>query len=92
MAQSWLPSFFLAIWLFGTIATKSRMNDFLQSLKEYEIVYPRVISNENVRNKRSAQEDRENRHQEPVFLKIGKWTLRTVVNNQLTLSSNFTVN
>ena len=96
MTRSKLPSFLLATWLLGTIATKSRMSDFLQSLQEYEIVYPRVIPNESARNRRSTHEDRETwreyLHQEPVFLEISNWTLRTMANDRLILSSNFTVN
>lgn len=93
MAQSKLPSFLLATWFLGTIATKSRVNEFLQSLPEYEIVYPRVISNGNTRDKRSTR-DREtlhDDHEEPLFLEISNWTLRTVANDRLVLSSNFTV-
>ncbi|XP_048264930.1 uncharacterized protein LOC105667080 isoform X4 [Bombus terrestris] len=96
MTRSKLPSFLLATWLLGTIATKSRMSDFLQSLQEYEIVYPRVIPNESAWNRRSTHEDRETwreyLHQEPVFLEISNWTLRTMANDRLILSSNFTVN
>ncbi|XP_076752855.1 A disintegrin and metalloproteinase with thrombospondin motifs 3 [Xylocopa sonorina] len=89
MRQSRLPSFLLATWLLGTIATKSRVGEFLQSLQEYEIVYPRVIGRENARSRRSAQEG--SLDEEPVFLEISNWTLRTVANDRLLLSSNFTV-
>ncbi|XP_050472499.1 A disintegrin and metalloproteinase with thrombospondin motifs 18-like isoform X2 [Bombus huntii] len=65
-------------------------------LQEYEIVYPRVIPNASARNRRSTQEDRETWREylrrEPVFLEISNWTLRTVANDRLILSSNFTVN
>lgn len=87
MTQSKLPSFLLTTWLLlGTIATKSRMGEFLHSLQEYEIVYPRVISNENGRGRRSTRESLE-----PMLLEISNWTLRTVVNDRFLFSSNFTV-
>ncbi|CAK9807329.1 A disintegrin and metalloproteinase with thrombospondin motifs 3 [Anthophora plagiata] len=94
MTQSKLPSFLLAMWLLGTIATKSRVSDFLQSLQEYEIVYPRVISNGNTRNKRSTEEQEtlSDQLEEPVFLEISNWTIKTVVNDKVILSSSFTVN
>ncbi|XP_034186806.2 A disintegrin and metalloproteinase with thrombospondin motifs 1 isoform X1 [Osmia lignaria lignaria] len=87
MTQSKLPSFLLTMWLLGTIATKSRMSDFLQSLQEYEIVYPRIIPNGKLRNRRSTADHVE----EPVFLEINNWTLRTISSDRLILSSNFTV-
>lgn len=87
MTQSKLPSFLLTMWLLGTIATKSRMSDFLQSLQEYEIVYPRIIPNGKLRNRRSTADHEE----EPVFLEINNWTLRTISSDRLILSSNFTV-
>lgn len=87
MTQSKLPSFLLTTWLLlGTIATKSRMGEFLHSLQEYEIVYPRMISNENGRGRRSTRESLE-----PMLLEISNWTLRTVVNDRFLFSSNFTV-
>ncbi|XP_017762475.1 PREDICTED: A disintegrin and metalloproteinase with thrombospondin motifs 3-like [Eufriesea mexicana] len=92
MTQSKLPSFLLTTWLLGTIATKSRMSDFLQNLQEYEIVHPRVISNENARDRRSAQERETFHDQESIFLEISNWTLRTIANDRLVLSSNFNVN
>ncbi|XP_076391435.1 A disintegrin and metalloproteinase with thrombospondin motifs 2 isoform X1 [Megachile rotundata] len=92
MTQPKLPSFLLTMWLLGTIATKSRMNDFLQSLQEYEIVYPRIIPSGNLRNRRSTLENRAtNGDEEPMFLEISNWTLRTTSNDRLILSSNFTV-
>lgn len=92
MAQSKLPSFLLTTWLLGTIATKSRVSDFLQSLQEYEIVHPRVISSEHGRSRRSTSErDNANEHlEEPLLIEISNWTLKTVTNNRLMLSPNFT--
>ena len=93
--QSKLPGFLLAAWLLGIVATKSRMSEFLHSLHEHEIVYPRVIPSENARNKRSAHDREtplEDLEEQLIFLGINNWTLRTVANDRLTLSSNFTVN
>ncbi|KAK9307654.1 hypothetical protein QLX08_002067 [Tetragonisca angustula] len=93
--QSKLPSFLLAAWLLGTVATKSRMSEFLHSLHEYEIVYPRVIASENARDKRSAHDrstSLQHLEEQLISLGINNWTLRTVSNDRLTLSSNFTVN
>lgn len=93
--QSKLPSFLLAAWLLGTVATKSRISEFLHSLHEYEIVYPRVIPSENARNKRSAHDrgtSLQHLEEQLISLGINNWTLRTVANDRLTLSSNFTVN
>ncbi|XP_076636472.1 A disintegrin and metalloproteinase with thrombospondin motifs 14 isoform X1 [Colletes latitarsis] len=91
MTQSKLPSFLLTMWLLGTIATKSRVSDFLESLQEYEIVYPRIIPKGNERNRRSIVQEENGDLEEPVFIEISNWTLKTIANNRLTVSSNFTV-
>ncbi|XP_076243278.1 A disintegrin and metalloproteinase with thrombospondin motifs 3 [Calliopsis andreniformis] len=90
MTRSKLPSLLLTTWLLGTIATKSRVSDFLQSLQGYEIVYPRVIPGQSGRSRRSIFEQGNEDVEEPMFIEISNWTLRTVANNRLTLSSNFT--
>ncbi|XP_015434707.1 PREDICTED: A disintegrin and metalloproteinase with thrombospondin motifs 3-like [Dufourea novaeangliae] len=84
-----LLSVLLTTWLLGTIATKSRVTEFLQSLQEYEIVYPRVIVNENARGRRSTVERSD--EEGTVIIEINKWTLKTVVNDRLILDSNFKV-
>ncbi|CAD1468887.1 unnamed protein product, partial [Heterotrigona itama] len=93
--QSKLAGFLLATWLLGIVATESRISEPVHSLHEHEIVYPRVIPAENARNKRSAH-DRgtplEDLEEQLIFLGVNNWTLRTVANDRLTLSSNFTVN
>lgn len=92
MTQSKLPSFLLTTWLLGTIATKSRVSDFLQSLQEYEIVHPRVIPGGSERSRRSIfdQNNTNEDVEEPMFIEISNWTLRTIANNRVILSSNFT--
>lgn len=92
MTQSRLPSFLVTMWLLGTIASKSRVSDLLESLQEYEIVQPRIIGGENARTKRSiANEPRDGYADEPLFIEISNWTLKTIANDRLTLSSNLTV-
>ncbi|XP_026673494.1 A disintegrin and metalloproteinase with thrombospondin motifs 3-like isoform X2 [Ceratina calcarata] len=81
-----LAGFLLTTWLFFTIAHESRTREFLQSLQEYEIVYPRVVSNAGQRHRRSKETS-----EEPMLLEISNWTLRTTANNRFLLSSDFTV-
>ncbi|XP_054016241.1 A disintegrin and metalloproteinase with thrombospondin motifs 3-like isoform X1 [Hylaeus anthracinus] len=91
MTRSKLPSFLLTMWLLGTIATKSRVSDFLQSLQEYEIVYPRIIPSVNTRDRRSIPGEGDADLEESLFIEISNWTLKTTANDRLTLSSDFTV-
>nr|XP_033324543.1 A disintegrin and metalloproteinase with thrombospondin motifs 3-like isoform X1 [Megalopta genalis] len=87
MKRSKLPGVLLTTWLLGTIATKSR--EFLQSLQEYEIVYPRIIVNESPRGRRSAVDQP---HDDgSVIIEISNWTLRTVASDRVILDSNFKV-
>ncbi|XP_031850064.1 A disintegrin and metalloproteinase with thrombospondin motifs 3 isoform X2 [Nomia melanderi] len=88
MKRSKLPSVLLTTWLLGTFATKSRVTELLQSLQVYEIVYPRIIANENVRGKRSTDKMLDDGS---VVIEIGNWTLRTVASDRMVLDTGFKV-
>ncbi|XP_076647528.1 A disintegrin and metalloproteinase with thrombospondin motifs 1 [Halictus rubicundus] len=91
MKRSRLPSVLLTTWLIGTIATKSRVSEFLQSLEEYEIVYPRIVPNENTRGRRSTGDQMHEDGSSSVIIEISNWTLRTVASDRVMLGSNFKV-
>ncbi|KAG7208431.1 hypothetical protein KM043_014661 [Ampulex compressa] len=80
------PGFLLATCLLGTFAMISTKNQFQE---EYEIVYPRIIKNEEVRSRRSIFSEIREDPEDTLFVEIGNWTLRTTKNDRLMLSSEF---
>ncbi|KAK2575571.1 hypothetical protein KPH14_011286 [Odynerus spinipes] len=90
MPQSKLPSFLVTTWLLGTVATKSRVDELLQSVDEYEIVYPRTITDDfasSFQNHRDLpQDDPPISREDEIYIVVRNWTLRTTINDRFTLS------
>ena len=75
-------SLLVSIYIFQTSAWDAE--EFLKSLQQYEIVYPKVL----VRSKRSISENNENYN---VNVLIKNWTLVTETNPHLTISPDFRI-
>ncbi|XP_043671720.1 A disintegrin and metalloproteinase with thrombospondin motifs 9-like [Vespula pensylvanica] len=93
MPQSKLSSLLVMTWLLGTIACKSRVDELIQSFIEYEIVYPTIITDDlssSLRDHRLPFENRSRNLQEEttIYVIVKNWTLRTTINDRLTLSKD----
>ncbi|XP_076296368.1 A disintegrin and metalloproteinase with thrombospondin motifs 3 [Lasioglossum baleicum] len=91
MKRSKLPSVLLTTWLIGTIATKSRVDELLQTLQRYEIVYPRIIASDSNRARRSVDHDDPSVEDGSVIIEISNWTLRTLPSDRVMLASDLKV-
>ncbi|XP_035719089.1 A disintegrin and metalloproteinase with thrombospondin motifs 2-like [Vespa mandarinia] len=93
MPQSKLSSLLVTTWLLGTIACKSRVDELIQSFIEYEIIYPRIITDNlssSLRDHRLPFENHSRNLQEETTINviIKNWTLRTTINDRLILSKD----
>ncbi|KAI4492196.1 hypothetical protein M0802_010002 [Mischocyttarus mexicanus] len=92
MPQSKLSSLLVTTWLLATVATKSHVNELYQSFTEYEIVYPRIITDylsSSLRDQRFPLVNyTRNSFERKIYVIVQNWTLITTINDRLTLSKD----
>ncbi|XP_066584246.1 A disintegrin and metalloproteinase with thrombospondin motifs 3-like isoform X2 [Prorops nasuta] len=88
MAGSKLYWMLLAMWWLGSIDAKSRNDQLLMTLEDYEIVYPSIQYIPKGSRGRRSTETLETRQDKDLLVRIGNWTLRTKSNDRLFIPPN----